>query len=83
MKDTDGNNVKVGDIVEVLSINERGLEFLEPEYVKEIRGAVGQNLEIDFIDEHDRVWVDIISASEDETRCGQTLFLRSNQIRKA
>ena len=82
MKDKQGTNVGVGDIVEVLSINEESLKFLEPEYAKEIRDAVGQKLEVNFIDEHDRAWVDIISSSKDETRCGQTLFLRSNQIRK-
>lgn len=83
MIDADGISIIVGDIVKVLSINEESLEYLEPEYAKEIRDAVGKKLEVDFIDEHERVWVDIISESEDESICGQTLFLRSNQIRKA
>ena len=82
MKDNEGNSVKVGDTVEVLSINEKSLEFLEQEYAEEIRSAVGQKLEVDFIDEHCRVWVDLLGDPDDEKICGQTLFLKSEQIRK-
>jgi len=82
MKDNNGITVNIGDFVEVLSINEESLKFLEPEYSKEIRDSVGKKLEVDEIDEHDRVWVDIISESDDEEVCGQTLFLRSHQILK-
>ena len=83
MKDKNENTVKIGDFVEILSINEESLKFLEPEYANEIRNAIGQKLEVHEIDEHDRAWVDLISESKDEERCGQTLFLRSNQILKA
>ena len=83
MKDIDGNVVNLGDSVEVISINEASLENLEPEYAEEIRAAVGQVLEVDEIDEHERVWVDLISPSDDDSICGHTLFLRSFQIRKA
>ena len=82
MKDNKGNTVKIGDFVEILSINEESLKYLEPEYAHEIRDAVGQKLEVYEIDEHDRAWVDLISESKDEDRCGQTLFLSSNQILK-
>ena len=82
MKDDKGNTVKVGNFVEILSINEESLKLLEPEYANEIRDAVGQKLEVHEIDEHDRAWVDLISESKDEERCGQTLFLSSYQIRK-
>ena len=83
MTDADGNEVSLGDLVEVISINEASLQNLEAEYAAEIRAAVGQVLEVDEIDEHDRVWVDLISESDDESVCGQTLFLRAFQIRKA
>ncbi|BCE02003.1 hypothetical protein [Marinicellulosiphila megalodicopiae] len=71
-----------GDYVEILSINEESLEFLEPHYAKEIREAVGQKLVFDFIDENDRAWVDLIKDTDDEIKCGQTLFLQSHQISK-
>lgn len=83
MKDIDGNRVDIGDSVDIISINEASLEYLEPEYAEEIRAAVGQILKVDDIDEHDRVWVNLVSESDDESRCGQTLFLRSIQIRKS
>jgi len=83
MKDIKGNTVKIGDFVEILNFNEESLKYLEPEYAQEIREAVGQKLEVHEIDEHDRAWVDLISKSNDEEVCGQTLFLRSNQILKA
>ncbi len=82
MKDNKGNIINVGDFVEILSVTEESLKYLEPEYVKEIREAVGQKLEVHKNDEPDRVWVDLIGKSKNEDVCGHTLFLKSNQIFK-
>ncbi|MFL0804246.1 MAG: hypothetical protein K6L81_11050 [Agarilytica sp.] len=82
MKDVDGLEINQGDLVEILYAIEEGLDLIEPEYAEEIRSAVGQKLKVDCIDEHNRAWVDIERETEDDTRCEQTLFLKSDQIRK-
>lgn len=83
MVDINGNEVVLGDFVEILYYIEDGLEFIEAEAASEIRDSVGQILEVCFLDEHGRAWVDLISSSDEEGPCGQTLFLKSDQLKKA
>jgi|GEM_PF-6743966 len=82
MKDHFGNKVLVGDKVKVITVNEESLANLETELAQEIRDAVGQVFKVDFIDEHQRAWVDIVCTKGSDELCGQTLFLRSHQISK-
>ncbi|WMS88750.1 hypothetical protein [Pleionea litopenaei] len=82
MKDHFGNKVFVGDKVKVITVNEESLANLESELAQEIRDAVGQVFKVDFIDEHQRAWVDIVCTTGGDELCGQTLFLRSHQISK-
>lgn len=53
--DIDGARVEVGDIVKVLEID----AFIKPEKeeVEKVMSMVGEEFEVDEIDEHGRAWV--------------------------